>query len=181
MQTIETRRWSRALAALFAVVALVAAACSSQPTASSGGSSPAASASEAGSPAASGSAAAGTKHVSILNKDMTDDEIKAEIQKEGSLIVANWTYTANDEVVNQFQKYVKDTYGIDIKLDYEGSQAPSVYLTNLYAAQKGGNPVPYDVMNIEEPYWADAMTHDAVADFLPSDLVPNQSLVLDQF
>jgi ABC-type Fe3+ transport system substrate-binding protein len=181
VQTIETRRWSRALAALFAVVALVAAACSSQPTASSGGSTPAASASEAGSPAASGSAAADTKHVSILNKDMTDDEIKAEIQKEGSLIVANWTYTANDEVVNQFQKYVKDTYGIDIKLDYEGSQAPSVYLTNLYAAQKGGNPVPYDVMNIEEPYWADAMTHDAVADFLPSDLVPNQSLVLDQF
>jgi len=56
-----------------------------------------------------------TKHVAILNKDMTDDEIKAEIQKEGSLIVGNWTYTANDELVKQFTKYVKDTYGADIE------------------------------------------------------------------
>ena len=60
-----------------------------------------------------------TKHVSILNKDMTDDEIKAEIEKEGSLIVGNWTYTANDELVNQFTKYVKDTYGADIEFTYE--------------------------------------------------------------
>ena len=122
-----------------------------------------------------------TKHVSILNKDMTDDEIKAEIEKEGSLIVGNWTYTANDELVNQFTKYVKDTYGVDIEFTYEGSQAPSVYLTNLYAAQKAGNAAPYDVLAIEENYWAEAMANDAVDSFLPSDLVPNESLVLDLF
>src|SRR5215813_423460 len=97
-------------------------------------------------PAAAPSGGGATKHVSILNKDMTDDEIKAEITKEGSLVVANWTYTANDELVKQFTQYVKDTYGADIQFTYEGSQAPSVYLTNLYAAQKAGNPSPYDVM-----------------------------------
>ena len=52
---------------------------------------------------------------------MTDEEIKAAIAAEGSLVVGNWTYTANDELVKQFQKYVKDTYGADIKLTYEGT------------------------------------------------------------
>ena len=112
---------------------------------------------------------------------MTPDEIKAAIAAEGSLVVGNWTYTANDELVKQFQDYVKKTYGADIKLTYEGSQAPSVYLTSLYAAQKGGNPSPYDVMAIEENYWAEAIAQDAVDSYLPSGLVPNQALVLDQF
>jgi spermidine/putrescine-binding protein len=112
---------------------------------------------------------------------MTDDQIKAEVAKEGALVVANWTYTANDELVKQFKQYVKDTYGADIQFTYEGSQAPNVYLTNLYAAQKGGNPSPYDVMAIEENYWAEAMTNNAVDSYLPSDLIPNQKLVLDQF
>ena len=84
----------------------------------------------AGSPGASGAPtscapAPGTKHVSIVDKDMTDAEIAAAIAAEGSLTVGNWTYTANDELVNQFQTYVKDTYGVDIKLNYVGSQAPS--------------------------------------------------------
>ena len=122
-----------------------------------------------------------TKHVAILNKDMTDAEIKAEIEKEGSLIVGNWTYTANDELVKQFTQYVKDTYGADIEFTYEGSQAPSVYLTNLYAAQKAGNPAPYDVLAIEENYWAEAMANDAVDNAFPSDLIPNEKLVLDLF
>ena len=148
---------------------------------------PAAGADVAGVPAlqaaasAGGSAAAGTKHVAILNKDMTDDEIKAEIAKEGSLVVANWTYTANDELVKQFKAYVKTTYGADIQFTYEGSQAPSAYLTKIYAAQGGSNPSPYDVMAVEENYWSDAISHDAVDNFLPSDLVPNQKLVLDTF
>jgi spermidine/putrescine-binding protein len=133
-------------------------------------------------PSASAPVAGGpTKHVPILDKDLTDDQIKAEIQKEGSLIVANWTYTANDELVKQFTAYVKENYGLDVEFTYEGSQAPSVYLTNLYAAQQAGNAAPYDVMAIEENYWAEAKEKDAVDDFLPSDLVPNQKLVLDQF
>ncbi len=122
-----------------------------------------------------------TKHVSILNKDLTDAEIKAEIQREGSLVVANWTYTANDELVKQFTQYVKNTFGVDIQFTYEGSQAPSTYLTNLYAAQKAGNPSPYDVLAIEENYWAEAMANNAPDNYLPSDLIPNQKLVLDQF
>ena len=85
-------------------------------------------------------------------------------------------------LVDQFQKYVKATYGVDIKLTYDGSQAPSEYLTKLAAASKGGNPAPYDVMAVEENYWADADRPRASSDnFLPSDLIPNQKLVLDQF
>jgi spermidine/putrescine-binding protein len=160
MRTLYKTGWLMMLI----VLALVMSACGAVPSTPS-----------------TGGGGGATKHVSILNKDMTDDEIKAEIQKEGSLIVGNWTYTANDELVNQFTKYVKDTYGADIEFTYEGSQAPSVYLTNLYAAQKAGNPAPYDVLAIEENYWAEAMANDAVDSFLPSDLVPNESLVLDLF
>ncbi len=132
-------------------------------------------------PATTGGGGGAKKHVSILNKDMTDDEIKAEVKKEGSLLVANWTYTANDELVKQFTQYVKDTYGADVKFTYDGSQSPSIYLTNLYAAQKANNPSPYDVMAIEENYWAEAMANNAPDSYLPSDLIPNQKLVLDQF
>jgi spermidine/putrescine-binding protein len=160
MHTVHKTGWL----ILIILLALVMSACGAVPaTPSTGG--------EGGA----------TKHVGILNKDMTDAEIKAEIEKEGSLIVGNWTYTANDELVKQFTQYVKDTYGVDIEFTYEGSQAPSVYLTNLYAAQKAGNPAPYDVLAIEENYWAEAMANDAVDSFLPSDLVPNEKLVLDLF
>ena len=112
---------------------------------------------------------------------MTDADIKAAVQQEGSLVVANWTYTANDELVKQFKAYVKATYGVDIQFTYEGSQAPSVYLTKLYAAQKANNPSPYDVMAIEENYWSEAMANNAVDSYLPSGLVPNQNLVIDPF
>jgi ABC-type glycerol-3-phosphate transport system substrate-binding protein len=125
-------------AAILAVV-LVAAACTSNAPA----------------PGGSGAAAGGTKHVSILNKDMTDDQIKAEITKEAGLVVGNWTYSANATLIDEFQKYVKATYGADIVLTYDGSQAPSEYLTKLGAAAKGNNPAPYDVMAVEENYWAD--------------------------
>lgn len=164
MSTQKRTRSAWLIASVLLAVALIAAACGGGAT-----------------PAPSGGGGGPTKHVSILNKDMTDDEIKAEIKKEGSLVVANWTYTANDELVKQFTQYVKDTYGADIQFTYEGSQAPSTYLTNLYAAQKAGNPSPYDVMAIEENYWAEAMANKAPADYLPSDLIPNQKLVLDQF
>lgn len=152
------RRW--ALASILVVASLVLGAC--------------------GGAVASPTAGAGGLVKGAADK-LTADQIKAEIQKEGSLIVANWTYTANDELVKQFTAYVKTTYGVDIQFTYEGSQAPSTYLTNLYAAQQAGNAAPYDVMAIEENYWAEAKENDAVASFLPSDLVPNQKLVLDQF
>lgn len=164
MSTRKSTRSVWLIASVLVTIALVVAACGGGAT-----------------PAPTGSAGGPTKHVSILNKDMTDDEIKAEIKKEGSLVVGNWTYTANDELIKQFTQYVKNTYGADIKFDYEGTQAPTTYLTPLYAAQKAGNPSPYDVMAIEENYWADAMEHNAPDNYLPSDLIPNQSLVLEQF
>src|SRR4051812_14168488 len=49
----------------------------------------------------------GPVKVSILNKEMTRDEIVAEIQKEGQVNVGNWTYTANDTLIAKFQEYVK--------------------------------------------------------------------------
>ncbi len=160
MRTLHKTGWL----ILVIVLALLMSACGAAPATPS-----------------TGGGGGATKHVAILNKDMTDAEIKAEIQKEGSLIVGNWTYTANDELVKQFTQYVKDTYGADIEFTYEGSQAPSVYLTNLYAAQKAGNPSPYDVLAIEENYWAEAMANNAVDNAFPSDLIPNEKLVLDLF
>jgi spermidine/putrescine-binding protein len=166
------------VAALAVVAVILATACSPAPAGSV--------AASAGAPttAASGAApssAAGTKHVAIVNKDMTDDEIKAAIAAEGSVVVGNWTYTANDELVKQFEKYVKDTYGADVKLTYEGSQQPSTYLTKLAAAKTGGNPAPYDVIAVEENYWADGMDQDLVDNVFPSDLIPNAKMVLDIF
>jgi spermidine/putrescine-binding protein len=118
--------------------------------------------------------------VPILNQDMTLEQIKAEIAKEGDLQVANWSFPTDGVMTQQFKNYIKDSYGEDITFTYGGTFAPSVYLTNVYAAQKGGNPAPYDVLAVEESYWADAIARGAVDSFLPSDLVPNQKLVLDQ-
>jgi spermidine/putrescine-binding protein len=158
----------RTIGVLLFAVALVLGACNTATPAASGG-------------GAAVTCTGGQKHVSVTNICMTDDQIKAEIAKEGGLVVGNWTYSANSVLIDEFQKYVKATYGADVKLTYEGTQAPSEYLTKLAAASKGGNPAPYDVIAVEENYWADGVTQGLVSDFLPSDLIPNQSLVLDQF
>jgi len=121
--------------------------------------------------------------VSILNKEMTRDDIVAEIQKEGQVNVGNWTYTANDTLIAKFQEYVKTTYGVDIKLNYEATQAPSTYLTNLYTALQSGNAPGLDVMAIEENYWAEASSQPqpVMEEFLPSGLIPNADRPLDMF
>ena len=90
------------------------------------------------------SGAGKTFKVSILDKEMTKDEVVAALKKEGEVNVANWTYTANDAIVGRFQDVVKEEWGVDIKCNYLPSQSPSVYLTNLYTANKAGNPAPYD-------------------------------------
>ena len=165
-------RWSR-LAVPIAIVGLIAGACSS------GGATTAPTTAPTSAPAsAPASAAAGTVHVSIVNKDMTPDEVKAEIAKEGSLTVGNWTYAATDELVKQFQQYVKDTYGQDIKLNYVGTQAPSEYLTKMAAAKQAGNPAPYDVIAVEENYWYDADQAGLVDAAFPSDLIPDRKSVV---
>jgi spermidine/putrescine-binding protein len=133
--------------------------------------------------AASVAAQEGPINVSIVNKEMTHDEIVAAIQAEGTVNVGNWTYTANDTLIAKFVEYVKSTYGVDIQLNYEASQAPSTYLTNLYTALQSGNPPALDVMAIEENYWAEAQSQPepVMEEFLPSGLVPNADRVLDMF
>lgn len=125
----------------------------------------------------------GPVQVSILNREMTQEEIVAEIQNEGQVNVGNWTYTANDTVIAKFVEYVSSTYGVDITLNYEASQAPSTYITNLYTALQSGNPPSYDVMAIEENFLAEALSQpEPVAEeFLPSGLVPNADRALEMF
>jgi spermidine/putrescine-binding protein len=133
--------------------------------------------------AASVAAQEGPVQVSILNREMTPEEIVEAIRAEGEVNVGNWTYTANDTLIAQFEQYVSDTYGVDITLNYQASQAPSTYLTNLYTALQSGTPPPLDVMAIEENYWAEAMAQPepVLEEFLPSGLVPNADRVLDMF
>lgn len=125
--------------------------------------------------------AADTFNVSIVNKKMTKQEITDAIKQEGTVIVANWTYTANDAIVKQFQDWVKQEYGVDVKLDYVPSQSPSIYLTNLYTALKANNPAPYDVLAVEENYYFDAKQQGAVESIYPSDLMKNWERVDAQF
>ena len=121
--------------------------------------------------------------VSILNKEMTHDEIAAAIAAEGEVGVGNWTYTANDTLEAKFVEHVKNTYGVDVKINYEASQAPSTYITNLYTALQSGTPPSLDVMAIEENYWYEAISQPepVLEEFLPSGLVPNAERVLDMF
>ena len=133
--------------------------------------------------AASVAAQDGPVQVSIVNKEMTPDEIVAAIQSEGEVNVGNWTYTANDTLIAQFEEYVSSTYGVDITLNYQASQAPSTYITNLYTALQSGNPPSLDVMAIEENFLAEALSQpEPVAEeFLPSGLVPNADRVMEMF
>ena len=156
MEDRVARSRLRTIGALAVAVLVVASACSST-----------------ASPAAGGGSAIG--------KQMTDAEVKAAVAAEGTVNVGNWTYSATAEIVNQFQKYVKDTYGADIKLNYVGSQQPSEYLTKLAADQKAGNKASFDVIAVEENYWYDASQQGLVDDTLNSKLIPNASMVLDAF
>jgi spermidine/putrescine-binding protein len=133
--------------------------------------------------AASVAAQDGPVQVSIVNKEMTPDEIVAAIQSEGEVNVGNWTYTANDTLVAKFQEYVSSTYGVDVTLNYAGTQQPSIYMTALFTALQSGNPPPYDVLAIEESYWVEAMSQPEplAEEFLPSGLVPNADRVLEKF
>jgi spermidine/putrescine-binding protein len=123
--------------------------------------------------------------VPIVGRDMTFDEIKAAIAEEGEVTVGNWTYTANDQLTQQFQNYVKTVYDVDITLNYVGSQSPATYITDLYTTAASGSNSTYDVMAIEENYWAEVQLQaqnqstKLMEDFLPSGLIPNADRVMD--
>jgi spermidine/putrescine-binding protein len=132
-------------------------------------------------------AADGPVHVALLDREMTFDEIKAAIADEGEVNVGNWTYTASDQLVQRFQQYILDVYGEEITLNYAQSQQPSTYLTELYTAVGSGNSSPYDVLAIEENYYAEVQAQAAaegvtlLEEFLPSGLIPNADRVFDTF
>ena len=133
--------------------------------------------------AASVAAQDGPVQVSILNKEMSPDEIVEAIQSEGEVNVGNWTYTANDTLVAKFQEHVSNTYGVEITLNYEASQQPSTYMTSLYTQLQSGSPPVHDVLAIEENYWAEGASQPepVMEEFLPSGLIPNAERVLDKF
>ncbi len=137
--------------------------------------------------AASSPAASGPVNVPIVGKEMSFDEIKAAIAEEKEVNVGNWTYTASDQLVQRFQQYIADVYGEQIKLNYAQSQSPSTYLTELFTAVGSGNSSPYDVLAIEENYYAEVQAQATsenvklVEDFLPSGLIPNGDRVFDHF
>jgi ABC-type Fe3+ transport system substrate-binding protein len=133
--------------------------------------------------AASAARQDGPVQVSVLNREMTHDEIAAEIEKEGQVTVGNWTYSANDTLVAQFQQFVSDTYGVNVTLNYEPTQQPSIFLTSLYTNLQSGNPPAHDVLAIEENYWVEASSQPEVVmeEYLPSGLVPNAERALDMF
>jgi spermidine/putrescine-binding protein len=130
-------------------------------------------------------AASGPVNVPIVGKEMSFEDIKAAIVDEGEVNVGNWTYTANDQLVARFQQYVQQVYDVEIKLNYAASQSPSTYLTELYTAVGSGDNSPYDVLAIEENYWAEAQLQSKnqgtklMEDFLPSGLIPNAERVMD--
>ncbi|MEA2526929.1 MAG: Bacterial extracellular solute-binding protein [Thermomicrobiales bacterium] len=130
-------------------------------------------------------AAGGPVDVPIVGKQMSFDDIKAAIAEEKEVNVANWTYAASDQLVARFQQYVKDVYGEEIKVNYGQSQQPSTYLTDLFTAVGSGDNSPWDVMAIEENYWAEVQLRSTqqstklMEDFLPSGLIPNADRVLD--
>jgi spermidine/putrescine-binding protein len=132
-------------------------------------------------------AANGPVDVPIVGKSMSLDDIKAAIRDEGEVTVGNWTYSANDQLTQQFQNYVEAVYGESITLNYVGSQSPTTYLTELYTAVGADDDSPYDVMAIEENYWAEAQAQATaqnlklMEDYLPSGLIPNADRVLDNF
>jgi len=130
-------------------------------------------------------AASGPVMVPIVGREMTFDEIKAAIQAEGEVNVGNWTYAAVPQIIEQFQKYVKTVYDVDVTCNYVGSQTPTTYLTDLYTAVDSGQESPYDVLAIEENYWAEVQARSAeqgtklMEDYLPSGLIPNAERVFD--
>ncbi|MEZ4499515.1 MAG: extracellular solute-binding protein [Thermomicrobiales bacterium] len=130
-------------------------------------------------------ASAGPVMNPLTGAEMSFDDIVAAIEAEGEVNVANWTYTATDALIKRFQQYVSDVYGVDITLNYVGNQSPSTYLTELYTAAGAGDSAPYDVMAIEENYWAEAVLQETtnntelMVDFLPSGLIPNAERVME--
>ncbi|MCD6488769.1 MAG: extracellular solute-binding protein [Desulfurococcales archaeon] len=120
-------------------------------------------------------------YIPILNEWMTESEIKEEIQKEGTVIIADWTYGGLVETyhVPAFKKYIKDYWGVDIDVKWVGTQEPEVIVSSVLQAVKAGQPAPYDVVAIEAPYFFRAKKANAIeaAIYIGNPLMKNLSYV----
>lgn len=110
---------------------------------------------------------------------MSPDEVARAIAAEGAIVVANWAYEATVQIVDQFERAIKQRYGVEVTLDYRTSPNPPDAYALVAQKLAAGEPAPYDVMAIEEKFWARAMAEDPLLPrpFLPSPLVPNAERV----
>jgi spermidine/putrescine-binding protein len=113
--------------------------------------------------------------IPILNKFMSKDEVAAEIASEGKVSIANWTYWGliDSYFTPSLKKYIKDIYGVDVEVEFLGTQAAKGgWIVAVESALAAGQPVPFDLMHIEENFFAAAVSKGIAQPFLPSPLVP---------
>jgi len=124
--------------------------------------------------------------IPIVNEYMSYDDlveaIKAEAAK-GPLKVADWTYwgLVDTYFIDSFKNYVKERYGVDVEIDFVGTQeAKGGFMYQLYSAYATGTPPPYDVLHLEVNFFWEAINKEIAEPFLPSPIVPNL-MHLDSF
>ena len=113
--------------------------------------------------------------IPILNKFMSYDDVVAEIQAEKKVSIANWTYWGliDSYFTPSLKKYVKDLYGVDIDVEFLGTQAAKGgWVVAVESALAAGQSAPFDLMHIEENFFTDAVSKGIAEPFLPSPLVP---------
>ena len=113
--------------------------------------------------------------IPIMNQFMSRDEVAAEIAKEGKVSIANWTYwgIVDTYFAPSLKKYVKDLYGVDIEVEFLGTQAAKGgWVVAVESALAAGEAPPFDLMHIELNFFDDAVAKGLAEPFLPSPLVP---------
>ena len=113
--------------------------------------------------------------IPIMNQFMSRDEVATEIAKEKKVSIANWTYwgLVDSYFTPSLKKYVKDLYGVDIEVEFLGTQAAKGgWVVAVESALAAGEAPPFDLMHIEVNFFEDAVAKGLAEPFLPSPLVP---------
>jgi len=113
--------------------------------------------------------------IPIMNQMMSFDDIVAEIEKEKTVTVANWTYWG---LIDTFyapalKYYVKQIYGVDVDVTWTGTQsAKGGFVGALESALAAGQTAPFDLTHLEQNFFPYAVSRGLAQPFLPSPLVP---------
>mgnify|MGYP001035698955 CR=1 FL=1 len=113
--------------------------------------------------------------IPILNKFMSFDEVAAQIENEKKVSIANWTYWGliDSYFTPSLKQYVKDLYGVDIEVEFLGTQAAKGgWVVAVETALAAGLSAPFDLMHIEVNFFEEAVSKGLAEPFLPSPLVP---------